>query len=370
MLDLADALVALREARHDGVDRHPRRHRRHGVGRRSPPTSSSPAAASSASATSTTPTTVIDASGCYVLPGGVDTHTHLENPALGITRSADDFTSGTVAAAHGGTTTIVDFVKKEPDASLYDSFCRRRARAESAVVVDIGFHPVVPPTALDDCSFGDLERLTREQGTTSWKFFMAYPGALMVDDPTLIGGMRRCAELGVLPMVHAENGHLVADATARLVADGKTAEHYHHDAHTHVAEDEAVHRAVAVARTVGSALFVVHVSSRFAAAEIAAARAEGLAVFGGRARSTCCARSRTTATSGSTPPPSSARRRSARRPTSSRCGTPWRPACCRRSAPTTPRSRWRSPTTCRRRSRTAAAASPRCPTASPASRSG
>lgn len=222
----------------------------------------------------------IDASGCFVLPGGIDTHTHLENPALGVTRSADDFTSGTVAAAHGGTTTIVDFVKKEPDASLYDSFCRRRTRAESAAVIDFGFHPVVPPTALDDSSFDDLQRLTREQGTTSWKFFMAYPGALMADDPTLIAGMRHCAELGVLPMVHAENGHLVADATNRLIAEGNVAERYHHDAHSHVTEGEAVHRAIAIARTVGSALFVVHVSSRLAAAEIASARAAGLPVFG------------------------------------------------------------------------------------------
>lgn len=222
----------------------------------------------------------IDASGCLVIPGGVDTHTHLENPALGVTRSADDFATGTVAAAHGGTTTIVDFVKKEADASLYDSFVRRRQRAEAAVAIDIGFHPVVPSTALEDGSFDDLERLTREHGTTSWKFFMAYPGSLMVDDPTLITGMRRCAELGVLAMVHAENGHLVADATARLLADGNTAEHFHHDAHTHVAEAEAVNRAIAIARTTNATLFVVHVSSRFAAEELARGRADGVAVFG------------------------------------------------------------------------------------------
>lgn len=222
----------------------------------------------------------IDATDCFVIPGGVDTHTHLENPALGITRSADDFVTGTVAAAYGGTTTIVDFVKKEAGRTLYDSFIARRRRAELAVSIDIGFHPVVPSTALDDGSFDDLERLTIEQGTTSWKFFMAYPGALMVDDPTLIRGMRRCAELGVLAMVHAENGHLVADATERLVADGKTAEPFHHDAHTHLSEAEAVNRAIAIAATTGAMLFVVHVSSRFAAEELVAGRAAGVDVFG------------------------------------------------------------------------------------------
>lgn len=224
--------------------------------------------------------TVIDATGCFVIPGGVDTHTHLENPSLGVTRSADDFATGTVAAACGGTTTIVDFVKKQADASVYDSFMDRKARAEAVIGIDVGLHPVVPANALTDGSFDDLERLTVEQGTTSWKFFMAYPGLLMVDDATLIEGMRRCQKLGVLAMVHAENGHLVADATNRLVEEGSTAEHFHHDAHSHIAEDEAVHRAVAIAATTGATLFVVHVSSRFAAAEIAKARAEGLAVFG------------------------------------------------------------------------------------------
>ena len=109
---------------------------------------------------------------------------------------------------------------------------------------------------------------------------MAYPGLLMVDDATLIEGMRRCERLGVLAMVHAENGHLVADAVSRLVEGGCTAEHFHHDAHSHIAEAEAVNRAIAIAETTGATLFVVHVSSRDAAARIAAARADGVAVHG------------------------------------------------------------------------------------------
>ena len=226
------------------------------------------------------PATVIDATGCFVIPGGVDTHTHLENPSLGVTRSADDFETGTLAAACGGTTTIVDFVKKEPDRSLYDSFVRRKERAESVIGIDLGLHPVVPSAALTDGSFDDLERLTADFGTASWKFFMAYPGLLMVDDATLIEGMRRCERLGVLAMVHAENGHLVADAVSRLVEGGCTAEHFHHDAHSHIAEAEAVNRAIAIAETTGATLFVVHVSSRDAAARIAAARADGVAVHG------------------------------------------------------------------------------------------
>jgi dihydropyrimidinase len=221
----------------------------------------------------------IDARGCYVLPGGIDTHTHLENPALAFTTvSSDDFHTGTIAAAAGGTTTIVDFVKSRPEESIYDAFQTRRAVAEEKVVVDFGLHPMVPSNALEVDSISELRQLAAE-GATSWKFFMAYHG-MMVDDATLIAGFRAAAEEGVLPMVHAENGHLVQDATDRLVEAGMVEEHHHLAAHTHTSEQEAVHRAIAIAESVGSALFVVHVSSRYAAAEIQQARARAVPVHG------------------------------------------------------------------------------------------
>lgn len=223
---------------------------------------------------------VIDATGCDVLPGGVDAHTHFESPSMGFTtRTADDFHVGTVAAAVGGTTTVLDFVKKEPDSSLYDSFQRRRRAAERKACVDFGLHPVVPPNVLETGGLEDLRRLAAE-GATSWKFFMAYPGTLMAEDPVLLAGMRLARQLDVLPMVHAENGHLISDATDRLVTEGRTAEANHHEAHTHIAETEAVNRAIALAESVGSPLFVVHVSSRFAAERLAQARADGLPVWG------------------------------------------------------------------------------------------
>lgn len=219
----------------------------------------------------------VDARGCYVMPGGVDTHVHLENPALSFTtRSSDDFHTGTVAAALGGTTTIVDFVKSKPGEPVRDAFHNRRSVAEAKVVVDFGLHPVVPPDALESGAFDQLRQLAAE-GATSWKFFMAYEG-MMADDPTLIAGFRAAAEEGVLPMVHAENGHMIQDATASLVGQGHVEEHFHLAAHSHASEREAVHRAITIAESVGSSLFVVHVSSRFGLAEIAEARSRGLPV--------------------------------------------------------------------------------------------
>jgi dihydropyrimidinase len=223
---------------------------------------------------------VIDAGGCMVLPGGIDTHTHFENPTLMFTTaSIDDFHSGTVAAAYGGTTTIVDFVKTEPDSTITACFERRREVAASKVVVDFALHPVVPIAAAETGALAELADLAVRHGAMTWKFFMAYPGSLMVDDRTLIEGMRLAAQVGALPILHAENGHIVHDATQRLIEGGLTAEHHHHDAHPHVAEAEAVYRAISIGEYTGSPVFIVHVSSARAAEEIARAKRKGQPVY-------------------------------------------------------------------------------------------
>ncbi len=224
---------------------------------------------------------VIDADGCYLLPGGIDTHTHFENPTLMFTTaSIDDFHSGTVAAAHGGTTTIIDFVKTEPDSTITECFERRREIAASKCVVDFALHPVVPIAAAETGALAELADLAQRHGAMTWKFFMAYPGTLMVDDRTLIEGMRLAKQVGAMPILHAENGHIVHDATTRLIEAGLTAEHHHHDAHPHVAEAEAVYRAISIGEYVDSPVFIVHVSSARAAEEIARAKRQGKAVYG------------------------------------------------------------------------------------------
>lgn len=213
-------------------------------------------------------TTELDADGLLVLPGGVDTHTHFEHmSANGNTRTADDFFTGSLAAIFGGTTTVVDFSRRQPGETVSAAFERRMEQAMDGSVVDFGFHPIVPAAALDDGSFYELLDITERYGTTSWKFFMAYHGQ-MVSDDVLIHGLRLATENGVLPMVHAENGHLVAAAIDGLVESGQTDEHFHLFGHPASAEREAIHRAATIAQWVDAPLFVVHVSSAEGAAEI------------------------------------------------------------------------------------------------------
>ncbi|UOR02187.1 dihydropyrimidinase [Leucobacter allii] len=224
---------------------------------------------------------VIDATGTYVLPGGIDVHTHLEYPIDGFTtRTADDFATGSIAAVFGGTTSFIDFVKKHPERTLHETFVERRGVAEEKSIVDFGLHAIVPPLAQQPDAHEDLRRLHAEQGVSSWKFFMAYPGTQMVEDDELLAGMDLAHELGALPMVHAENGHMINRAVKQLLDDGNTAETFHAEAHGHAQEAEAVHRAIVLAQEVGTPLYVVHVSSRHAAQEIAEARAEGVPVWG------------------------------------------------------------------------------------------
>jgi len=222
---------------------------------------------------------VIDATGCYVMPGGIDVHTHLEEPMDWTTRTADDFITGTVGAAFGGTTTIIDFAKRHPDCGLYESHERRMELADGKPVIDYGFHAMVTSAGLTDGGLDDLRRLAHE-GVTSWKFFMAYRDRMMVDDETILAAMHLAAELGTLIMVHAENGAIVADAMQRLIDAGRTEEHMHLAAHPHLAEGEAAHRAIALAELADCPLFIVHVSSRLAAREVGAARARGRPVWG------------------------------------------------------------------------------------------
>ena len=215
-----------------------------------------------------------DVTGMLVMPGGIDVHTHLEYPVAGFTAwTEDDFATGTLAAAAGGTTSIIDFVKTAPGDTIRDAFNARRARIGECASVDVGLHVIVPPTGQQANVEQDLAYVV-SQGVTSWKFFMAYHG-LMLDDGELLRGFALAKRLGVMPMVHAENGHLIGHDTERLLAEGMVRESDHLHAHTDEAEAEAVHRAAVLAASVGVPLYVVHVSSTQAAEEIARLRMAG-----------------------------------------------------------------------------------------------
>jgi dihydropyrimidinase len=220
---------------------------------------------------------VIDAAGKYVLPGGVDPHTHLDMP-FGGTVTIDDVESGQTAAAFGGTTCHVDFVIQPQGQTFTAALDEWRAKANGKQVIDMGYHMAVT----DLREGGTLEELASlpDQGVTSYKLFMAYKGALMVDDETLFRTMEVAAETRALVMVHAENGDAIDVLVKEALAEGNTEPKYHALTRPPETEGEATNRAIQLSKVAGSPLYVVHVSCQEAVEPIAIAREKGWNVWG------------------------------------------------------------------------------------------
>ncbi|MBL4727691.1 MAG: amidohydrolase family protein, partial [Rhizobiaceae bacterium] len=198
----------------------------------------------------------LDATGCYVMPGGIDPHTHLEMPFMG-TYSSDDFESGTRAALAGGTTMVVDFALPAPGQSLLEAvqmWDNKSGRANC----DYSFHMAI--TWWGEQVFDEMETIVKEKGINTFKHFMAYKGALMVDDDEMYSSFKRCAELGALPLVHAENGDVVAQLQAQLLAEGNNGPEAHAYSRPPQVEGEATNRAIMIADMAGVPLYVVHTS--------------------------------------------------------------------------------------------------------------
>lgn len=220
--------------------------------------------------------TVIDAGGQYVMPGGIDTHTHMQLPFMG-TVTSDDFYTGTAAALAGGTTTIMDFVIPSPKQPLMEAFHTWRGWAQKSAA-DYTFHVAV--TWWDESVHADMGTLVREHGVNSFKHFMAYKNAIMADDETLVNSFRRALELGAIPTVHAENGELVYQLQKELLAKGITGPEAHPLSRPPEVEAEAANRAIAIANVLGTPVYIVHVSCAESLDAIARARARGQRVYG------------------------------------------------------------------------------------------
>ena len=219
--------------------------------------------------------TVVDASGCLVLPGGIDAHTHLDMPSGPLT-SADDFETGTRAAAFGGTTTVIDFATPLPGQSLFAALDTWRRKAEGKAVVDYGFHMAL--REVGETTLAEMARLSRGEGVTSFKLYLAYPGVLQVDDEAFFRALLGARECGALPLVHAENGGVIDVLVRRALARGETAPRHHALTRPPGTEAEATARAIAMATMAGTPLYVVHLSCAAALAHVTAARDRGLPV--------------------------------------------------------------------------------------------
>jgi len=218
----------------------------------------------------------LDATGCYVMPGGIDPHTHLEMPFMG-TYSSDDFESGTRAALAGGTTMVVDFALPNPGESLLDAL-KRWDNKSTRANCDYSFHMAV--TWWGEQVFNDIKTVIETRGINTFKHFMAYKGALMVNDDELFASFKRLAELGGTAMVHAENGDVVAELSAKLLAEGNTGPEAHAYSRPPQVEGEATNRAIMIADMAGVPLYVVHTSCEEAHEAIRRAKMQGKRVWG------------------------------------------------------------------------------------------
>jgi dihydropyrimidinase len=218
---------------------------------------------------------VVDARGLLLLPGGIDAHTHLNMPT-GSTQPADDFLTGTRAAAIGGTTTIVEFATQPRGTKMRDALDVWWKKAEGKACIDYGLHMTI--TDLGESGLEDMDDLVRE-GVTSFKLFMAYPNSLMVDDATIFKALRQTAKNGALICMHAENGSVIDVIVQQALTEGKTAPIYHHLTRPTLAEAEAVHRAIALAEMAGAPIYIVHVSCEDALNQVREARDRGLPAF-------------------------------------------------------------------------------------------
>jgi len=219
--------------------------------------------------------TVIDAAGMYVVPGGVDAHTHMEMP-FGGTVASDTFETGTRAAAWGGTTTIVDFAIQPRGGSLRDGLDAWHAKADRNCAIDYAFHMIM--SDVTEASLKEMEALVGE-GVTSFKLFMAYPGNLYSDDGQILRALQKGAETGGLVMMHAENGIAIDVLVEQALAKGHTDPRYHGEVRHALLEAEATHRAIKLAQVAGAPIYIVHLSAAQALAQVTAARDEGYNAF-------------------------------------------------------------------------------------------
>jgi dihydropyrimidinase len=220
---------------------------------------------------------VIDATGKYVMPGGIDVHTHMELP-FGGTAASDTFETGTIAAAFGGTTSIIDFAVQRTGEDVRDGLAAWHTKADGNCAIDYGFHQIIG--GVDDAALEAMAYLSEYEGVTSFKLFMAYPGVFYSDDGQILRAMQTASGLGATIMMHAENGPAIDVLVTQALARGETDPKYHSLTRPVELEEEATHRAIMLAKVARAPLYIVHMSAKEAVAAVAGARDMGANVFG------------------------------------------------------------------------------------------